>query len=140
MSKIISNHKLDTAYDNNGNRIYSDKWKETIVTESKGGWRKYYMSGLDIFEVCISRLENQMARHLIESTRKGFILNITIKDLQNKFDISDKKAKTFIKKMRDIDYIRGSRGIYMTNPFMFIPYGMSDKDIAMAQNAWDGED
>jgi len=136
MSLIISNHKLNTTYDSTGSIATQDKWTQSYQSESKQGWRKYYMDALNIYDVCNSNLENRMARHLIESIKKGFVLEIDYKALMKSFDISDKKAKTFLKKMKDIGFIKGGRGLYLTNPFMYIPYQTNDKDVAEAQTRW----
>jgi len=136
MSKSITKHKLETTYDDTGRQIHQDKWVNVNIAESAGGWRKYYMSGLDLYDVCVSKLENHMLRYMIEQTKKGFILNMRNDKLIKVFNISDRKAKTFIKKMKDAEFIRGGAGVYITNPFMFIPYGTTDKDIASAQEDW----
>jgi hypothetical protein len=136
MGKIITEYRLETTYDKNKEELIQDKWKEVLIYKSKNGWRKYYMDALDIYDNCNSNLENRMARYFIENIRRGFILEVDYKILMNKFECSDKKAKTFIKKMKDIGFIKGTRGLYKTNPFMYIPYGEQDEDIHIAQLDW----
>ena len=94
------------------------------------------MSGLDLYDICVSKLENHMLRLMIEKTKRGFVLQLSNSDIEKEFSISDKKVKTFIKKMKDANFIRGSRGVYITNPFMFIPHGMNDAEISTAQESW----
>jgi len=137
MTKIITEYALTTRLDSDGNVVKQSKWKQVKQTKSKIGWRRYYMDAMDIFRMCNSSLENRMAIQCIESIKSGFVLEITYKVLAKQFDISDKTAKLFIKKMKDVGFIRGTRGIYLTNPYFYIPYGMTDEDIAISQNAWD---
>jgi predicted transcriptional regulator len=136
MGKIITEYRLETTYNQDKEELTQDKWKKISTHKSKNGWRKYYMDALDIYDNCNSNLENRMARYFIENIRRGFILEVNYKILMDKFECSDKKAKTFIKKMKDIGFIKGARGLYKTNPFMYIPYGEQDEDIHKAQLEW----
>ena len=136
MAYILQEHKLETTYNADGSRKTIDKWTEKIQIKAKAGWRRTYMDTFDIYDNCVSNLENKMARYLIENIKTGFVLEITYQKLMAKFKISDKKAKTFLKKMKDIEFIYGGHGIYKTNPFMFVPYKEEDDSIASSQELW----
>jgi len=132
----IQQNKAETTYSKDGSYKQTEYFEKKDEIESKGGWRKIYMEIFDVYEKCNSTLENKMLAFMMKKIRNGFVLNLTYKILMDEFDVSDKKAKTFIKKMKDVGFLRGSRGIYITNPFIFVPYGMNDKSISEHQREW----
>ena len=46
------------------------------------------------------------------------------------------KISSFIKKLKDADFIKGDRGIFMVNPKMFVPQNASNEIVKELQDDW----
>ena len=139
----VKEHLLESRIDpKTGDIILQDRYKKEEDEKAKyqKGWRRMYMSLLDLYSVCTSSKENQMLKYLISNTKRGFVLEIKNSDLEKKLGASTGAVSKFMKKMKANDFLRGSTRVYKTNPFVFIPYGCSDEEIARAQEEWKEED
>lgn len=138
----VKEHLLETRIDSNtGQIILQDRYKKEDYENIKyqKGWRRMYMSLLDLYSVCTSSKENQMLQFLLENIKRGFVLEVKNIDLEQKFGASTGAVSKFMKKMKANDFLRGSSRVYKTSPFVFIPYGTTDKEIAQAQEEWKKE-
>ena len=130
---IITDYRLETNKDGS----YTEKYSQIKHNKTLKGWFRVYKDWKLIYEQCNSNLDNKMANFIIEEVKIGFVLEVTPKELATKFKTGDRTAVRFMKKMKDIDFIRGRTAPYKTNPFMVLPQGMSDEAIYKAQQNWE---
>jgi len=137
LDNSISKHILNTHI-KDGVTIYQDLYEKKNINniKSRRGKRGYYMEALKIFTVCNSNKDNQIVTFLINNITKQMTITATTKKLADTFDVSEVKIRALIRKLKKIDFLRGSNGIYIVNPFMWIPNGIRDEILASAQSEW----
>ncbi len=134
---IITKHKLETTLNEKGEILLVDEWQtKQRRVNIKIGWFRMYKEMLDVFAICNSNLENRILIHILDNTKKNFTINIKINNLAKDFEASRMKISSFIKKLKDADFIKGDRGIFMVNPKMFVPQNASNEIVKELQDDW----
>ena len=138
MSKdIITKHKLETTLNENGEILLVDEWQsKQRRVNIKIGWFRMYKEMLEVFAICNSNLENRILIYILDNTKKNFTINIKVNNLAKDFEVSRVKISSFIKKLKDADFIKGSRGIFLVNPRMFVPQNASNEIVKELQDEW----
>ena len=138
MNDIITKHKLETTYDKNGNKVLSDEWEsKKRGVNVKNGWFRMYDEMITTYNLCKSQKENQMLGYIILNTKKNLTIFIPTIELAKKFEVSKVTATKFINKLKDADFVRGSRGHLFVNPNHYIPKNVSNELVKNIQDTWD---
>ena len=141
------NHKLVTYIDQDTNNIikqdnYIEKRIKPKLANKRGMSMFKKNDYLDVQEKIIkSLLDLKIYNFLVKyCSKSGFVSikgkPITITYLSNKFNVSRQKISTFIKRAREANFIKKDGTLLMINPFIIVPYNISDKDLFELQNNW----
>ena len=106
-----------------------------MITHKIDGYIKLH--AFNLYDLCNSNTENRILTYLISKVKKGFILEFKYEPLAKKFGVSTKTIQTLIRKLKQADFIYGTKGIYKVNPYYITYYRATDEGIAEAQREWD---
>ena len=140
-------HKLVTYVDKDTNNIvkqdnYIEKKIKRKLSDTKGTQMFKKNDYLDIQEEIInSKLDLKIFNFLVRHyTKIGFVnikgTPVKINYIAKKFNVSRQKVSSFIKKAMDAGFIKKDKGLIVLNPFILIPYNISDKDLYHLQEHW----
>ena len=141
------NHKLVSYIDPDTQQIvkqdeYIEKKLKYNLANTKGMsmFKKYDYA--DIQEYIIkSALDLKLFNFLIKhQNRDSYVMvngkPVNITYLSKHFNISRQKVSTFIKRTREADFLKKVNSLFMLNPFVVVPYNISNKDLAELQARW----
>ena len=139
----VVNHKLVTYVDpETGLHVKQDTWqtKERKINHKFPGYNLVYVDRLKEY---LLNFDSTKAVFVIldllsNEVSKDFMLKVDYKFIMRLYQYGESSAKKIIKTMKDIDMIRGSRGVYKVNPFLIIPKGGSDSLVTREQDEWTG--
>ena len=138
MNTIITKHRLETTYNKNNEVILVDEWeKKESRLGVKTGWFRMYKSIYDVWLVCKSNLETQILVYILKSTKKNATVSFKIQDIAKKFNISRMTVSSLIRRLKEVDFIRGGNGLFLVNPTMFIVTNANSEIIRELQETWD---
>jgi len=110
----------------------------TYISTGKQGWRKMYVAYDDVQSNLKSQREIKMfihIRNLFTKRKSNVGLNKT--KLSKVFGCSREVVSRFVGRLEKLEFIRKqSDDTYKMNPFMFIPYQGSAKEL---QDEWEAE-
>lgn len=142
-SSNVVNHKLVTYVDpETGLHVKQDTWqtKERKVNNKFPGYNLVYVDRLKevllyfpSVKACFVVLDL-----LSNEVSKDFTFKVDYKFIAKLYQYSEVNASRIIKTMKEVDIIRGSRGVYKVNPFLIIPRGVSDSLVTREQDEWTG--
>lgn len=130
-------HQLVTKYDVDGNMLMQDKWTSKINSNIKTGWSRIYMKSYqDVLLVLKSNLEIQLFLAIQKTISVDYKLIINQTHLAKKYKCSRAIVTSLIKRLLDIEFLKKSDGIYISNPFIFTPYNTPRSSTEKAQEDW----
>lgn len=135
----ISNVLLVTHFDKDEKRIImQDEFTKTKISQKEKGFSLVYIDTLkELIGVLDSAKEVFILIDLLtESMDKEYKLSLSYKDLMKSYKVSKYQATKIITTLKKYDVIRGSRGKYISNPFIIVPKGLDDIDVARFQYEW----
>ena len=102
----------------------------------KQGWKAMYTTEYDkVLMALKSNLEKNMFMDIRDRfTKSKTVLEINQSSLAKKHKTTKSTVSKFMKKMRDIEFIKKTEDGYRMNPYMLIPY---QADGLQLQQEWD---
>ena len=142
-SSNVVNHKLVTYVDpETGLHVKQDTWqtKERKINNKFPGYNLVYVDRLKEYLLSFDSTKAVFVvlDLLSNEVSKDFCLKVDYKFIMRLYQYGETSAKKIIKTMKDIDMIRGSRGVYKVNPFLVIPRGVADSLVTREQDEWTG--
>ena len=142
-SSNVVNHRLVTYVDpETGLHIKQDTWqtKERKVNNKFPGYNLVYVDRLKEYLLSFDSTKAVFVilDLLSNEVSKDFYLKVDYRFIMRLYQYGETSAKKIIKTMKDIDMIRGSRGVYKVNPFLIIPRGVADSLVTREQDDWTG--
>lgn len=133
------NYCSNTIIDNESNQlIYQDLWKKKIMNQKEKGYRLVYIQNImEVMLMINSTKDSYILLDILSNRLKNsYEVLIDYKEISKYYNISNSRGRKFITKMKSLDLLRGDRGKYIANPYLVIPYGMSDKEVTINQIKW----
>lgn len=140
-SSNVVNHKLVTYVDpETGLHVKQDTWqtKERKINNKFPGYNLVYVDRLKEYLLSFDSTKAVFVvlDLLSNEVSKDFCLKVDYRFIMRLYQYGETSAKKVIKTMKDIDMIRGSRGVYKVNPFLIIPRGVADSLVTREQDDW----
>lgn len=139
----VVNHKLVTYVDpETGLHVKQDTWqtKERKVNNKFPGYNLVYVDRLKEYLLSFDSTKAVFVvlDLLSNEVSKDFCLKVDYRFIMRLYQYGETSAKKVIKTMKEINMIRGSRGVYKVNPFLIIPRGVADSLVTREQDEWTG--
>ena len=110
---------------------------DKINSNIKTGWSRIYMKSYqDVLLVLKSNLEIQLFLAIQKTISVDYKLIINQTHLAKKYKCSRAIVTSLIKRLLDIEFLKKSDGIYISNPFIFTPYNTPRSSTEKAQEDW----
>jgi len=141
------NHKLVTYIDEStGHTVLQDEFIEKRVTHKRANKKGMTMSKRNDYirmqeESIVSVLDLKMWNYLVLNFKQNGICMyrskyITITTLAEKFKVTRQKVSKFIRKCRESGFLHKQGTMLILNPFVVLPYGISDDALYQLQQTW----
>ena len=111
----------------------------------KGGFRMAYMyqdkSGNIGYDDVMMELGSSLERRVFIAIRdsnmvKTFVLNFNQTKMAKRLDTTPNTVSKVVRKLKKIGFIRKEGSLWVLNPNVFIPFGIKDNVVALAQEEW----
>ncbi len=109
---------------------------ETYLKTLKPGYRRIYMTLIELYEECVSQKENKLVGLILKSTTKQMAFDMSNKLIAKRLGTTDNWVAKAMVKMRKLYLIKGQNGLHLVNPHMYVPYGVKSEIVAEAQYEW----
>ena len=141
------NHKLVTYIDPDTQQIikqdeYIEKKLKHSLANTKGMSMSKRNDYIEIQESIVrSLLDLKIFNFLVKHySRSGIVMAnnkaVTITYLSKHFGVTRQKISTFIRRARKANFVKKEGTSLLLNPFIIVPYNVSNKDLAELQARW----
>ena len=137
MSNFTHNILISQTDTNTG--VIVEQYGYKRKQKTKGGWRKVYVKNYtEMQELCIKGLADlKVWNHIITNTSADFKVRINVTRLAGLIKTTRPTIHSFINRALENGFVKKMDDAYLVNPFICIPYGVSDELSAQAQQQWE---